>query len=117
MEDKWYIIIPVGAMLGVILFYLIFSNQTTPYINLNGTFVFNGIEEYYYLQYIDYNKNQLTQFYDLQQVIGGNFCKEKYGNYITDITPQSFRLQCCQNFTSCKNYVIVNKNIEEVRLR
>lgn len=83
--------------------------------NQNGTFVLNGTDEYYWLQNMDFNRKQLIENYDLQRVIIGNFCETERG-YISDITSQSFKLQCCINFTSCEGYVIVNKQIPEISL-
>ena len=105
-----------GIIFGIILWEAVFSENKPS--QLNGTFVKNGTDEFYWLQYKEYNRRQITEKYDLEQVIIGNFCGKKYERgHISEITQQSFRLQCCLNFTSCENYVIVNKKLKEVSIR
>ena len=66
---------------------------------------------------MDFNKKELIEKYDLGQVILGNFCENKYTNgYINEVTQQSFRLQCCLNFTNCDTFVVVNKKLKEVSI-
>ena len=115
-EYSVFFIVLLTFLIGMFIGILITNADDNGFQNLNGTFVLNGTDEYYYLQYMDYNKKDLIKFYDLQQVIGGNFCKGE-STYLTDITPQSFRLQCCYNFTSCENFVVVNKRVKEIEIR